>query len=95
MIPKAMLTTTLEQISELSTETLWEMVKDGLGFPQAETKRLKALIQQSKSQELSEKEENELDDLLELQGKYALLRANTLNELQKRGEDVKGYLNSK
>jgi endonuclease III-like uncharacterized protein len=95
MIPKAMLTTTLEQISELSTETLWEMVKDGLGFPPAESKRLKALIKQSKSQELSENEENELDDLLELQGKYALLRANTLNELQERGEDVKGYLNSK
>jgi hypothetical protein len=95
MIPKTMLTTRLEQISELSTEALWEMVKDGLGFPLAETKRLKTLIQQSKSQELSEKEEKELDDLLELQGKYALLRANTLNELQERGEDVRGYLNSK
>jgi hypothetical protein len=95
MIPKALLSTAIKHLDEISTEGLWEIVKDGLGFPPVENKRLKDLIQQSKSTKLSGDEAKELDDLLELQGQYVLLRANVLNELQERGENVKGYLDLK
>ncbi len=82
----------LEALSDYPTVQLWSIVLSRM--PDVQWQRLHDLSQKNKWEELTEAEEAELDQLVDLNDKYMLLRSQALVLLQERGEDIRLYLNA-
>lgn len=80
----------LDKLPSYSTGQLWAVVYRRLASHQ--TKRLHTLVAQSKQDELSKYEQDELNTLLELNNIQMVLRSEALLLLQQRGSDVHTYM---
>ncbi|MEQ8673659.1 MAG: hypothetical protein RLP44_06595 [Aggregatilineales bacterium] len=85
------LETEIENLNSYSHVQLWAVVYKHLSAEQSA--RLQVLIDKSKTPLFTGSEKTELDALVSLVDRYMLLRTEALVLLQKRGYDIKSYLN--
>jgi len=84
--------TPLESLQVFTDEQLWAIVYLRLGKPDDE--RLQDLIELSKRGQLTVAEEGEMEQLLDTEDRYILLRSQALVLLKQRGHDVESRLKS-
>lgn len=80
-------------LDQLTTDQLWAVVHHPFNMEQ--DMRLRELTLRGKSDDLSEDEESEIDDLVDALDQYVLQRSKALVILKSRGVDIEKYLASK
>jgi len=80
-------------LEQLTTDQLWAVVHHPFNFEQ--DMRLRELTLHSKSEDLSEDEEIEIEELVDALDQYVLQRSKALVILEGRGVDIEKYLAEK
>jgi hypothetical protein len=80
----------LSELPHYSDTQLWAVVNRQLPWPQ--TLRLRELSGCGKQGALAEKEQTELNGLIDQVDRYMLLRSEALTLLQQRGHEINSYL---